>query len=452
MNFHFIAIGGSVMHNLAIALSKSGHKVSGSDDIIYEPARSQLATHGLLPEAEGWFADRIHSGLDCVILGMHARKDNPELQRVEELKVPVYSFPEFVYQRSKQMQRVVVAGSHGKTTITAMIMHVLRQAGMDFNYLVGARLEGFETMVRLDDDAPTIVIEGDEYLTSPLDLRPKFLHYKPQLAILSGIAWDHVNAFPTFDNYVDQFRQLMQTLGPASTLVYFAEDPHIHALLAEQDWPFRAVPYGKPDYTITDGHTMVRFESKTYELNIFGEHNLCNAEGARLICKELGVDGHTFWKAMESFTGAARRLQVLAEGHSSVLIRDFAHAPSKVEASVKAVRERYPDKKLVAILELHTYSSLSKDFLPHYRGTVDPADEVLVFLNPEAMAVKKMHLDFASVKQAFESDHLDICSDAQTMLQWLNARYGPDTVLLLMSSGNLADIDLAEIGKFVANY
>ena len=440
------------MHNLAIALKKSGHKVSGSDDIIYEPARSQLEAHGLLPEAEGWFADRINVELDCVILGMHARKDNPELQQAEKINVPVYSFPEFVYQRSKQMQRVVVAGSHGKTTITSMIMHVMRQSGKDFNYLVGARLEGFETMVRLDDNAPVIVIEGDEYLTSPLDHRPKFLHYKPQLALMSGIAWDHVNAFPTFENYVDQFRQLMHTLEPGTTLVYFAEDQHILSLLTEQKWPFRTIPYRQPDYSISDGRTVVRFESKTYALDIFGQHNLCNAEGARLICAELGIDGHSFWSAMESFTGAARRLQVVAEGQSSVLIRDFAHAPSKVEASVKAVRERYPDKKLVAVLELHTYSSLSKDFLPHYRGTVDPADEVLVFLNPEAMAVKRMHLDFDSVKQAFESNSLDICSDAEAMMQWIETRYGLNTVFILMSSGNLADIDLAEIGKFVATY
>jgi UDP-N-acetylmuramate: L-alanyl-gamma-D-glutamyl-meso-diaminopimelate ligase len=452
MNLHFIAIGGSVMHNLAIALKKSGHKVSGSDDIIYEPARSQLEAHGLLPKEEGWFADRVHTGLDCVILGMHARKDNPELQRAEELKLPVYSFPEFVYQRSKEMLRVVVAGSHGKTTITSMVMHVMRQSGTDFNYLVGARLEGFDTMVQLDDDAPTIIIEGDEYLTSPLDLRPKFLHYKPQLTLLSGIAWDHVNAFPTFENYVDQFRQLMQTLEPGSKLVYFADDPHVQALLAEQEWPFQAIPYRQPDYTISEGRTEVRFEGQTYQLDIFGQHNLCNAEGARLICAELGFDGHTFWRAMESFTGAARRLQVVAEGPTSVLIRDFAHAPSKVEASVKAVRERYPDKKIVAVLELHTYSSLNKDFLPHYRGTVDPADEVLVFLNPEAMAVKRMHLDFDSVKQAFDSKDLDICSDAEAMMHWIETRYGPNTVFLLMSSGNLADIGLAEIGKFVANY
>lgn len=449
MKFHFIAIGGSIMHNLAIALKNSGNSVTGSDDEIYDPAKTLLAHHGLLPATTGWDSGRITSDIDAIILGMHARADNPELIQAMEMCIPVYSFPQFVFQQTKHQKRVVIAGSHGKTTTTAMVMHVLRTQGYNFNYLVGARLEGFDTMVRLDPDADVVVIEGDEYLTSPLDRTPKFLHYQPHIALITGIAWDHMNAFPTFAEYVDQFRLFGQSLMPAGDLIYYSGDEHLSRLLPNWADKVRLHPYEAAPYRATDTGTEVTVEDSTYPLQIFGRHNLENAMGACHVCGLLGVSEHDFWQALTTFKGAAKRLQLLGERDTVAVFRDFAHAPSKVKASVQAMRERYPTRRLTAVLELHTFSSLNPDFIVTYAHTLDEATSACVYLNPEALAKKGKPMTADEVRTYFQRDDLLITSQLQEVEQFIVTQLWTDNNLLLMSSGNLGGLDLVKLGTFI---
>lgn len=449
MNYHFIAIGGSIMHNLALALHHEGHTITGSDDEIYDPARSYLAQAGILPTSFGWDPQRIHPGLDAVIVGMHAKADNPELQRAVDLALPIYSFPEFIYQHAKAQKRIVVAGSHGKTTITSMIMHVLRYYDKNINYLVGARLPGYDTMVRLNPDAEAIVLEGDEYLTSPLDRRPKFLHYHPDITVLSGIAWDHINAFPTYELYKEQFRLLLTTIHKMGTLIYNAEDEEVQKLVRAYQPTYRTQPYEPPTYEASEDNTNVIIEGQAYPLTIFGRHNLSNAAAAQYVCAEMGVSPYDFWQAMEHFTGAAKRLEPVAEGTSTAIFRDFAHAPSKVKASVAAMKERYPSRKLTAVLELHTFSSLNPEFLPHYAHTLDGVDHALVYLNPEAMAKKGVTMTAQQVKEAFANASLLVTTDIESIKSRIKALPWSQHNLLLMSSGNLGGWSMDEITSFV---
>ncbi|MGZ5255162.1 MAG: UDP-N-acetylmuramate--L-alanine ligase, partial [Flavitalea sp.] len=379
MKVHFIAIGGSVMHQLAIALSKKGYQVSGSDDEIFEPASSNLKEQGILPDLNGWFPEKIKNDLDAVILGMHARADNPELIKTRELGLKIYSFPEYIYQESQNKKRLIVGGSHGKTTTTAMIMHVLRANQQAFDYLVGARLDGFDQSVNLTD-APLIVCEGDEYPASTLEKRPKFHFLFPHIAILTGIAWDHINVFPTFENYLEQFVIFIQKIEKGGVLIYNETDPELNKLvLSNKREDIRYIPYGIPEHTIESGKTTVSFDNFSSRLKVFGNHNLLNLHAAYLALKETGLTTEQIVSAIGGFSGASRRLELLAETAIATVYRDFAHAPSKLKATTQAVKLQFPERKLIAVFELHTYSSLNEKFMQEYRDALELADEALVY-------------------------------------------------------------------------
>jgi UDP-N-acetylmuramate: L-alanyl-gamma-D-glutamyl-meso-diaminopimelate ligase len=442
MQIHLIAIGGAVMHNLALALHQLGYQVTGSDDEIFEPSLSRLQKQGLLPAEKGWFPEKIHDKLDAVILGMHARADNPELLKAKALGLAVYSFPEYVYEQSKHKTRVAICGSHGKTTITSMIMHVLQQRKMAFDYLVGAQLAGFETMVQFSD-APLMIIEGDEYFASPLDKRPKFLHYQSQITLISGIAWDHFNVFPTFNNYTDQFKQLMEGTKSSDTLIVFNDDTNIQSLINESKIAATIISYQTPEYVLNNHKFQISTTTNQYTFSIFGRHNMQNMEGAKKVCNALGISDADFYTAMQSFKGAAKRLEILKQNNDHIIFRDFAHAPSKVEATVNAVKEQYPEKNLVACLELHTYSSLNKDFINQYYNTMQKADVRIVYFNPHTLTLKKLpHLSTAEVQHYFNDTNMHVVNDSAQLLLLLQKLNIVNTNLLLMSSGNFDNLDL----------
>ncbi|KAB2814815.1 UDP-N-acetylmuramate--L-alanine ligase [Phaeocystidibacter luteus] len=445
MRVHFIAIGGSAMHNLALALNERGDVVTGSDDEIFEPSKSRLQKAGLLPEKMGWDAERITSDLEAVILGMHAREDNPELLKAKELNIPIYSYPEYLFERTKDKTRVVIAGSHGKTTITSMILHVLHYHDRHEDYMVGAQLEGFDTMVSLEADTDFAVLEGDEYLSSPIDRRPKFHLYHPNIALLSGIAWDHINVFPTFDDYLDQFRIFLTTMERGGALVYNADDPVVKKLVEEDKTEIKKFAYHKPSYRVEGGSCILETPFGDVQLQIIGEHNLLNLEGARWICLEMGIQEDEFYEAIASFTGASKRLEPLAESSNVRVFKDFAHAPSKVKATVSAVAETYPDSKVVACLELHTFSSLNPDFLPGYAGSMDNADEAFVYFNPKAVEHKKLPpLDEEIVSTAFGRSDIQVLTQSDAVLDRLKSEKAESTVYLIMSSGNFDGADLKD--------
>jgi UDP-N-acetylmuramate: L-alanyl-gamma-D-glutamyl-meso-diaminopimelate ligase len=447
MHLHFIAIGGSAMHNLAIALYKKGYTVTGSDDEIFEPSRSRLASFNILPATLGWDVSKITPGLDAVILGMHAKADNPELQEAKRLGLKIFSYPEFLYEQSKSKKRVVIGGSHGKTTITAMILHVLQRAGIDCDYMVGAQLDGFEVMVRLTDDAPLMVIEGDEYLTSPIDLRPKFHLYRPDIALLSGIAWDHINVFPTFENYTDQFKIFINQISKGGSLVYCKEDTELQRICPNSRNDIKIFPYSMPHHEIHQGVTSIRLNDSSFPLLVFGRHNLLNIQGALVVCNQLGIEDRTFYKAIQSFSGASKRLELVAEKETRIVYKDFAHAPSKVKATLQAVKEQFPQNKVIACLELHTYSSLSKEFLSHYHGTMDPADTAIVYFSPHALKLKQLpEITENQVKESFGKSGLEVFTDPAKLIQRLLQENNPETALLLMSSGNYDGINLTDLG------
>jgi UDP-N-acetylmuramate: L-alanyl-gamma-D-glutamyl-meso-diaminopimelate ligase len=447
MRVHFIAIGGSAMHNLAIALHKKGFHVSGSDDEVFEPSKSRLKQHGLLPDAHGWFPGQITHELDAIILGMHARPDNPELLRAQELNLKVFSYPEYLFQQTRDKKRVVIAGSHGKTTITSMLLHVLKTLGRKFDFMVGAQIKGFDTMVELSDDSEVAIFEGDEYLSSPIDRRPKFLWYKPHVALITGVAWDHINVFPTEAEYNDQFRLFAQTIEPGGKLFFYEKDSVLEDI-ASDNAIFDPVPYDEITVVSKDGKTFVEVDGKEIELKIFGHHNFQNLAGALKVAMEIGVSEIEFWKAMQSFEGAARRLQILAHNEHSTVFYDFAHAPSKVRATVTAVKDQFPERRLQAVVELHTFSSLNRDFLPQYKGALDAADEAVVFFNPDVVAHKKLpEISVADVRAAFGSTELTVFTDGNKLKQFLSQLVIKDTNLLLMSSGNLAGIDVRTLSE-----
>lgn len=434
------------MHNLAIALHKKGFTVTGSDDHIFEPSASRLAKYGLLPEAEGWYPEKISTELDAVILGMHARTDNPELLKAQELGIKIYSYPDYIYEQSKNKLRVVIGGSHGKTSITSMILHVLQHAGKKFDYLVGAQLEGFETMVGLTEDAPVIIIEGDEYLASPIDRRPKFHIYKANIGVISGIAWDHINVFPTFENYTDQFKIFIETIEPGGKLIYSQTDEVLNTLVSQTETGVDKLPYALPRFVIENGITNIIFKDKIYPLEVFGEHNLLNIEAARLVCQQLDIDTGAFYTAITTFKGAARRLELVGRNAVATIYKDFAHSPSKLKATIQAVKAQFPDRKLVACIELHTFSSLNEDFLAEYSGTMAQADTAIVFIDKKTFEQKKLEPYGAEkVKQAFGDKDLLFFNSPNDLLEYIRAIKLIDSNLLMMSSGNFGGLDLTEI-------
>ena len=448
MKIHFISIGGSVMHQLAIALKRKGYQITGSDDEIFEPAKSNLADEGILPEEIGWQPDKITSDLDAVILGMHAKADNPELLRAKELGVSIYSFPEYIFQESRSKTRVVVGGSHGKTTTTSMIMHVLKETGKDFDYLVGARLQGFDQSVDITN-APIIVCEGDEYPASIVEKRPKFHFLFPHIAIITGIAWDHINVFPTFDNYLEQFRIFIYKIEANGHLIYNDTDAVLKELVethARTDIHYH--PYRVPDHSISNGVTRVSVDGNATELRVFGDHNLLNLNAAWLACKELGVSSKQFVDAIGSFTGAAKRLELLAKNNSTVFYRDFAHAPSKVKATIEAVKNQFPGRKFIAALELHTYSSLNEAFMREYNGAMDKADEACVFYSKHALELKRMpDLPKDVVKTGFAKENLEVFNERSQLESWLNGLDYKNAVVVFMSSGNYDGLDTEALAR-----
>lgn len=434
------------MHNLAIALHKKGFEVTGSDDVLFEPSASRLGKYGILPSQTGWYAEKITPELDAVILGMHARIDNPELLKAQQLGIKIYSYPDYIYEQSKAKKRVVIGGSHGKTTITSMILHALQVAGKDFDYLVGAQLEGFETMVKLTDEAPVIIIEGDEYLASPIDRRPKFHIYKAHIGVISGIAWDHINVFPTFDNYVEQFKIFSETIEPGGKLIYSETDKFVKKMVNDLIADVVKLPYSLPEHNIDNGITFINADGKSYPLQVFGQHNLLNIEAARLVCEDLRIAKDDFYSSMSTFKGAARRLEVVGKNDGATIFKDFAHSPSKLKATIDAVKAQFPLRKLIACIELHTFSSLNKQFLEEYAGSMDKADEAIVFIDRKTFEQKKIEpYGDDAVKSAFANEKLMFFNDPAKLLNYLECIDIKDSNLLMMSSGNFGGIDLVEL-------
>ncbi|WP_316806672.1 UDP-N-acetylmuramate--L-alanine ligase [Pedobacter agri] len=444
MRIHFIAIGGSAMHNLAIALHKKGYQITGSDDVIFEPAKSRLDKYGLLPSEMGWDAERITTDLDAIILGMHARTDNPELLKAQELGVKIYSYPEYIYEQSKNKLRVVIGGSHGKTTITSMILHVLNYYNRDFDYLVGAQLAGFETMVKVTAEAPVMIIEGDEYLSSPIDRRPKFHLYKANVAVISGIAWDHINVFPTYSDYTSQFDKFIDTITEDGVLIYCKADNDLNEIVEHSTARINKIGYAIPDHEIDKGITYLLPEKTA--LKIFGDHNLMNLNAAKLVCAQLDISAVDFDTAIASFTGAAKRLEVISADESTNVYKDFAHSPSKLKATIDAVKSQFADRKLTACIELHTFSSLNKDFLQEYSGSMDKADNAIVFIDLKSFEQKRMEpFSEADVRDAFANPNLKFFNDASELKAYLLSLNYQNTNLLMMSSGNYAGFDLPKL-------
>ena len=439
MKIHLIAIGGSAMHNMALALHQKGFEVTGSDDAIFSPSKERLAKYNLLPNEMGWFANKITTDLDAIILGMHARENNPELAKAKELNIPIYSYPEYIYQQSKHKKRVVIGGSHGKTSITAMILHVLQNLNIDCDYMVGAQLEGFDTMVKLTHEAPIIILEGDEYLSSPIDMRPKFHLYKPHIAVISGIAWDHINVFPNFDMYVNQFRIFKNMI--AETLIYCSQDEELKKLAKEKS-NCQLIPYTTPTHSIANGITTV----DNTELIIFGNHNLQNLNAAKLVCKELGVTNSDFFLQIANFKGASMRLELVKKTAISAVYKDFAHSPSKLKATSSAMKKQFSSRKLVACMELHTFSSLNEKFLKEYKKSMDEPDIAIVYFNPKALALKR--IDIITPNQiitAFDRKDLLVFTDSEKLGKYLRKLNWKGMNLLMMSSGNFNGINMLNL-------
>ena len=446
MNIHFIAIGGAAMHNLALALHLKGDTVTGSDDVIFDPSKTRLEARGILPKAFGWYPDKITSNLDAVVVGMHAKADNKELLKAQDLGLKIYSYPEFLYEQSKFKTRVVIGGSHGKTTITSMILHVLHYFNRDVDYMVGAQLEGFDVMVKLTDENDFIILEGDEYLSSPIDSRPKFHLYKPNIALLSGIAWDHINVFPTWDIYVEQFKIFIDSIIKGGSITYNIEDAEVKKVVENSENTIRKFPYQTPDYIVENGITILETDEGSMPIEIFGKHNLNNLAGAKWICQQIGIDENDFYEAISTFQGASKRLEKIAETDNAIAYKDFAHSPSKVLATTNALKNQYPDRKLIACLELHTYSSLNPEFLNQYKGTLAAADISVVFYSPRAVKIKKLQaISQQQIMDAFQSEDLVVYTDPSEFKDFLFSQKFSNTSLLLMSSGNYGGLNFDEL-------
>ena len=451
MNIHFIAIGGAAMHNLALALHLKGDAITGSDDEIFDPSKSRLSAYGILPKAFGWFPEKITAKLDAIVLGMHAKADNPELLKAQKLGLKIYSYPEFLYEQSKFKTRVVIGGSHGKTTITSMILHVMHYFNRDLDYMVGAQLEGFDVMVKLTDDNDFIILEGDEYLSSPIDRRPKFHLYKPNIALLSGIAWDHINVFPTWKNYVEQFSIFVDSIVEGGSITYNIEDVEVKKVVEGSENTIRKFPYQTPEYQVENGITILETEEGSMPIEIFGKHNLNNLAGAKWICQQMGIDENDFYESISSFQGASKRLERIVETENCVAYKDFAHSPSKVLATTNALKNQFPNRKLIACLELHTYSSLNPEFLTEYKGALDAADVAVVFYSPHAVEIKKLKaISQQQIADAFQRDDLIIYTNPTMFKDFLFSQQFNDTSLLLMSSGNYGGLDFDELKNLIA--
>ena len=447
-NVHFIAIGGSAMHNLAIALKLKNYNVTGSDDEIFNPSKSRLEKYGLLPSKIGWNVNNISSEIDEIIVGMHARANNPELLKAQELGLKIYSYPEYIYEQTKDKTRVVIGGSHGKTSITSMILHVLNHLGIDHDYMVGAQLEGFECMVKLTKESKIAVLEGDEYLSSPIDRRPKFHLYQPNIALLSGIAWDHINVFPTFENYVEQFEIFINKIESNGSIIYFEGDENVKSVAQNARPSITQKPYHTPEYSISNGITSVTIEGETYSLEIFGEHNLQNLKGAQLVCNQLNVSTPDFYKAIQNFKGASKRLELVKRTTEFAMYKDFAHSPSKLKATTKAVKDQFEDRALIACMELHTFSSLNKEFLAQYNGAMANADKAFVYFSPKTLAHKKLApITPEEVKEAFGTKNVTVYTDSEILINDLKAMDWKDKNLLMMSSGNFNGVDFNELAE-----
>lgn len=450
MRTHFIAIGGAAMHNLALALHNKGYQVTGSDDAIFEPSRTRLQNKGLLPQEMGWFPEKITTDIQAVILGMHAKADNPELLKAQELGLKIYSYPEFLYEQSKNKTRVVIGGSHGKTTITSMILHVMHFHNIEVDYMVGAQLEGFDTMVHLTEENDFIVLEGDEYLSSPMDRRPKFHLYQPNIALISGIAWDHINVFPTYENYVEQFEIFIKLITNGGILVYNEEDSEVKRVAEAATNPIRKLPYSTPNYKVENGVTLLETPEGDMPIAVFGAHNLNNLAGAKWICQNMGVDEADFYEAIASFKGASKRLEKIAESKTKVAYKDFAHSPSKVAATTKAVKEQYPTRTLIACLELHTYSSLNAAFLKEYQGALEYADVAVVFYSPDAVKIKQLEeVTYEQIAKAFNREDLIIYTNPAAFKDFLFQQNFDNSALLLMSSGNYGGLNFDEVKELI---
>jgi UDP-N-acetylmuramate: L-alanyl-gamma-D-glutamyl-meso-diaminopimelate ligase len=446
MRIHFIAIGGSAMHNLALALHQKGDYVTGSDDAVFEPSKTRLANKGLLPDEMGWFPEKITKDIDAIILGMHAKADNPELLKAQKLGLKIYSYPEFLFEQSKNKTRVVIGGSHGKTTITSMILHVMHYHNIAVDYMVGAQLEGFDTMVHLTKENDFIVLEGDEYLSSPIDRRPKFHLYQPNIALISGIAWDHINVFPTFENYVEQFEIFIQKITNGGILVYNEDDSEVKRAAESATNPIRKIAYKTPEYTVENGVTLLETPEGPMPIEVFGAHNLNNLAGAKWICQNMGVDEADFYEAIATFKGASKRLEKIAETKTAVAYKDFAHSPSKVKATTQAVKAQYPNRQLVACLELHTYSSLNAEFLKEYEGALDAADIAVVFYSPDAVKIKQLEeVTYDQISKAFNRNDLIIYTNPTDFKGFLHEHNLKESALLLMSSGNYGGLNFDEV-------
>lgn len=448
MRAHFIAIGGSAMHNLAIALHLKGYQVTGSDDEIFDPSKGRLDRYGLLPEAMGWDASRITTDIDAVILGMHAREDNPELKRAQELGLRIYSYPEYIYEQTKEKTRVVIGGSHGKTSITSMILHVLHYHNVDADYMVGAQLEGFECMVRLSETAKVAILEGDEYLSSPIDRRPKFHLYQPDVALLSGIAWDHINVFPTFANYVEQFDIYASKVARGGSLIYCENDPEVVGVAERSRDDIKKLGYTTHDHYIENGITCLHTDIGDVCLEIFGDHNLQNLNGARLVCNQIGISNDQFYMAISSFKGASKRLELVRRTDDSVMYKDFAHSPSKLKATTAALKKQFPNRELIACMELHTFSSLNKEFLRQYKGSMETADRALVFFDPKVLEHKRLDpLTKDDVAAAFATPNVEVYTESSSVIEELKKLQWSDKNLLMMSSGNFNGVDFGELAE-----
>ena len=451
MNIHFIAIGGAAMHNLALALHLKGDVITGSDDEIFDPSKSRLSASGILPKVFGWFPEKITTQLDAIVLGMHAKADNPELLKAQELGLKIYSYPEFLYEQSKFKTRVVIGGSHGKTTITSMILHVMHYFNREVDYMVGAQLEGFDVMVKLTEHNDFIILEGDEYLSSPIDRRPKFHLYKPNIALLSGIAWDHINVFPTWKNYVEQFSIFVDSIVEGGSITYNIEDAEVKKVVENSENTIRKFPYQTPNYKVQDGTTLLETEEGSMPVEIFGKHNLNNLAGAKWICQQMGIDENDFYEAISTFQGASKRLEKIAETKKSIAYKDFAHSPSKVLATTNALKNQYPNRKLIACLELHTYSSLNPEFLKEYKGALDAADVAVVFYSPHAVEIKKLKaISSEQIANAFQRENLIIYTNPTAFKTFLFSQKFNETSLLLMSSGDYGGLDFDELKNLIA--
>ena len=449
---HFIAIGGSAMHNLALALHNKGYKVTGSDDAIFEPSKSRLDKKGILPAELGWFPEKITQDIEAVILGMHAKADNPELLKAQELGLKIYSYPEFLYEQSKHKTRVVIGGSHGKTTITSMILHVMHYHNIAVDYMVGAQLEGFETMVHLTEENDFMVLEGDEYLSSPIDRSPKFHLYQPNIALISGIAWDHINVFPTYENYVEQFEIFIKMITNGGILVYNEDDFDVKRVSESATNPIRKLPYSTPNYKVENGVTLLETPDGDMPIEVFGAHNLNNLAGAKWICQNMGVDQDAFYEAIASFKGASKRLEKIAENKNKVAYKDFAHSPSKVAATTKAVKEQFPERTLIACLELHTYSSLNAEFLKEYEGALEFADKAVVFYSPDAVKIKQLEeVTYEQIAKAFNREDLIIYTNPKDFKDYLFNLNLENSALLLMSSGNYGGLNFDDVKELVGS-